>query len=79
MLILSLKKRKVEDWRTRRDRTETRNIAFQGQMKEMVTAYIRYCAEQEMPTRPQEPPQSEATTVEEVYDIQVVDMFGPPF
>lgn len=78
-LILPFFLRKQYDWRTRRDRTETRNIAFQGQMKEMVTAYVRYCAEQEIPTRSQEPPQSEATTVEEVYDIQVVDMFGTPF
>ncbi|KAJ6600447.1 hypothetical protein DFH09DRAFT_901486 [Mycena vulgaris] len=69
------KAKRAEDWRTRRDRTELRNIAFQGQMPEMVTAYIRYCAEQEMPTRAQNAPRAEATTMEEVYEIQVVDMF----
>lgn len=45
-------------------------------MPEMVAAYVQYCVEQEMPTRPQGVPRMEATTMEEVYDIQVVDMFG---
>ncbi|KAJ7826486.1 hypothetical protein B0H14DRAFT_3467664 [Mycena olivaceomarginata] len=40
------KARKAEDWRTRRDRTERRNRAFQSQMPDMVASYIRYCAEQ---------------------------------
>ncbi|KAJ7512593.1 hypothetical protein B0H11DRAFT_1699088 [Mycena galericulata] len=68
-------KAKAEDYRTRCDRTELRNRAFQSQMPAMVTAYIRYCAEQEMPTRAQDAPRAEATTVEEIYEVQVVDMF----
>ncbi|KAJ7445131.1 hypothetical protein B0H11DRAFT_1746932 [Mycena galericulata] len=68
-------KAKAEDYRTRRDRTELRNRAFQSQMPAMVTAYIRYCAEQEMPTRAQDAPRAEANTVEEIYEVQVVDMF----
>ncbi|KAJ7429411.1 hypothetical protein B0H11DRAFT_2409247 [Mycena galericulata] len=70
------KKKKAEDWRTRRDRTEKRNVAFQSQMPEMVTAYIRYCAEQELPTRASHSSCPLPNAVEEVYDIQVVDMFG---
>ncbi|KAJ7795486.1 hypothetical protein B0H14DRAFT_2620904 [Mycena olivaceomarginata] len=70
-----VKKRKAEDFRTRRDRTEIRNLAFQGQMPEMVAAYIRYCAEQEMPARPRDAPQPGPPTLEEVYKITVVDMF----
>ncbi|KAJ7462181.1 hypothetical protein B0H11DRAFT_1735562 [Mycena galericulata] len=69
------KAKKREDWRTRRNRTEIRNQAFESLMPEMVTAYIRYCAEQEMPTRAQEPLRPQANAVEEIYDIQVVDMF----
>ncbi|KAJ7802755.1 hypothetical protein B0H14DRAFT_3488167 [Mycena olivaceomarginata] len=64
--------RKREDWRTRRDRTELRNRAFLSQMPEMVSAYIRMCAESEMPARPRS---ESRVTVEEVYEIQVVDMF----
>lgn len=46
-------------------------------MPDMVTAYIRYCAEQEMPARPRaDDDDSERPRVVEVYDIQVVDMFG---
>ncbi|KAJ7885831.1 hypothetical protein B0H13DRAFT_1889454 [Mycena leptocephala] len=52
-----------------------RNLAFQGQMPEMVTTYIRYCAEQEMPARPRDTPQPGPPTAEEVYEITVVDMF----
>ncbi|KAJ7191133.1 hypothetical protein GGX14DRAFT_537905 [Mycena pura] len=44
-------------------------------MPEMVDAYIRYCAEQETPARPQDAPQPGPPTVEEVYEIIVVDMF----
>ncbi|KAJ7790880.1 hypothetical protein B0H14DRAFT_3094581 [Mycena olivaceomarginata] len=62
---------KREDWRTHRDRTEIRNRAFASQMPDMVSAYIRMCAEQEMPSRPR----SENARVDEVYEIQVVDMF----
>ncbi|KAJ7831313.1 hypothetical protein B0H14DRAFT_2592757 [Mycena olivaceomarginata] len=51
------------------------NLAFQGQMPEMVSAYIRYCAEQEMPACLQDTPQPGPPTVEEVYEITVVDMF----
>ncbi|KAJ7857422.1 hypothetical protein B0H14DRAFT_3085219 [Mycena olivaceomarginata] len=60
---------KREDWRTRRDRIELRNRAFLSQMPEMVSAYIRMCAEAEMPVR------QNTVTVEELYEIQVVDMF----
>jgi hypothetical protein len=42
-------------------------------MPEMVSAYIRMCAEAEMPARPRS---ESRVTVEEVYEIQVVDMFG---
>lgn len=57
-------------------------------MTEMTTAYIRYCAERELRGRRQneEWEDLEATsadlnagdgaTVEEVYEIKVVDMFG---
>ncbi|KAJ7859641.1 hypothetical protein B0H14DRAFT_2577071 [Mycena olivaceomarginata] len=62
---------KREDWRTHRDRTEIRNRAFASQMPDMVSAYIRMCAEQEVPSRPR----SENARVDEVYEIQVVDMF----
>ncbi|KAJ7866594.1 hypothetical protein B0H14DRAFT_3084195 [Mycena olivaceomarginata] len=65
----------AEDFRTRRDRTEVRNLAFQGQMPEMVNAYIRYCVEHEMPARPRDTPQPGPPTVDEVYEITVVDMF----
>jgi hypothetical protein len=71
--------RKAEDFRTRRDRTEVRNLAFQGQMPEMVNAYIRYCVEHEMPARPRDTPQPGPPTVDEVYKITVVDMFGACF
>ena len=71
--------RKLEDARTRRDRTEARNLAFQGQMPWMVSAYIRYCAEQEMPTRPRDTPQAGPPMVDEVYEITVVHMFGAGF
>ncbi|KAJ6600993.1 hypothetical protein DFH09DRAFT_1243004 [Mycena vulgaris] len=68
--------RKAEDWRTRRDCTERRNLAFQGQMKDMVSAYIRHCAEQGMPAMRQSASPAEEPTVEEIYQIQVVDIFG---
>ncbi|KAF8142372.1 hypothetical protein K438DRAFT_1995058 [Mycena galopus ATCC 62051] len=64
--------RKREDWRTRRDRTELRNCVFLSQMPEMVSAYIRMCAEPEMPARPRS---EQDGTSEEIYEIQVVDMF----
>ncbi|KAJ7880728.1 hypothetical protein B0H14DRAFT_3434278 [Mycena olivaceomarginata] len=64
--------RKHEDWRTCWDCTELRNRAFLSQMPEMVSAYIRMCAEAEMPARPCS---ESRVTVEEVYEIQVVDMF----
>jgi hypothetical protein len=44
-------------------------------MPEMVLAYICMCAEPEMPARPR----SEEDEVEEMYEIQVVDMFGKCF
>jgi hypothetical protein len=41
----------------------------------MVAAYIRMCAEPEMPARPRG--EGEGTpAVEEVYRIHVIDMFG---
>ncbi|KAJ7788156.1 hypothetical protein B0H14DRAFT_3504535 [Mycena olivaceomarginata] len=62
---------KRNDWRTHWDHTEIRNQAFTSQMPDMVAAYIRMCAEQEMPARPC----LERAQVEEVYEIQMVDMF----
>ncbi|KAJ7321900.1 hypothetical protein DFH08DRAFT_1030550 [Mycena albidolilacea] len=62
---------KREDWQTHRDRMEIRNRVFASQMPDMVSAYIHMCAEQEMPSRPR----SENTRMDEVYEIQVVDMF----
>ncbi|KAF8145755.1 hypothetical protein K438DRAFT_1991521 [Mycena galopus ATCC 62051] len=62
---------KREDWHTRRDRTEIHNRAFSTQMPEMVAAYICMCVEPEMSARPR----SEEDAVDEIYDIQVVDMF----
>ncbi|KAJ7687992.1 hypothetical protein B0H14DRAFT_3101286 [Mycena olivaceomarginata] len=41
-------------------------------MPEIVSAYIRMCAELEMPARPH----SDDDQGEEIYEIQVVDMFG---
>jgi hypothetical protein len=41
-------------------------------MPEMVSAYIRLCAEGEMPARLR----AEADEEEEIYGVQVVDMFG---
>ncbi|KAJ7703400.1 hypothetical protein B0H14DRAFT_3526949 [Mycena olivaceomarginata] len=62
---------KRKDWRTHRDCTEIRKRVFASQMPDMVSAYIHMCAEQEMPARPH----LERAQVEEVYEIQVVDMF----
>ncbi|KAJ7836778.1 hypothetical protein B0H14DRAFT_3460500 [Mycena olivaceomarginata] len=69
------KVRKAEDWRTRRDRTETRNRAFLSQMPEMVSVYMRFCAEPEMSMRPQSAERAQQAAVEEIYEIDVVDMF----
>ncbi|KAJ7697754.1 hypothetical protein B0H14DRAFT_3529204 [Mycena olivaceomarginata] len=67
---------KAEDWRTRRDRTERRNLAFECQMPDMVNSYIRYCAEQATVGGPLCTPQDhENATVQEVFEIRVVDMF----
>ncbi|KAJ7309165.1 hypothetical protein DFH08DRAFT_823593 [Mycena albidolilacea] len=67
---------KAEDWRTRRDRTERRNLAFESQMPEMVASYIRYCAEQATAGGPLcTSPEEEEMRVQEVYEIRVVDMF----
>ncbi|KAJ7678584.1 hypothetical protein B0H14DRAFT_3536376 [Mycena olivaceomarginata] len=44
-------------------------------MPAMVTAYIHYCVEEEMPAHPRDMPQPGPPTVEEVYEITVVDMF----
>ncbi|KAF7353148.1 hypothetical protein MSAN_01502300 [Mycena sanguinolenta] len=67
------KARKAKDWRTRRDLTERRNRAFDSQMSDMLSAYIRMCAEPEMPAQPRGDDDAE---VEELYEIQVVDIFG---
>ena len=45
-------------------------------MEDMVSAYIRRCTEEELGTKAHDPPATQQPTVEEVYDIQVVDMFG---
>ncbi|KAJ7512328.1 hypothetical protein B0H11DRAFT_2214136 [Mycena galericulata] len=78
--LTSAKARKAEeDCRTRRDRTQLRNAAFQAQMPAMVTAYTRYRAAQDsMPTRAREytPPPQNSVDSEEVYTIQVVDMLA---
>ncbi|KAJ7147203.1 hypothetical protein C8R43DRAFT_953380 [Mycena crocata] len=55
--------KKAQDWRTRRDRTERRNIAFLSQMGEMGESVHLPIAEG-----------VQRGTVEE-YDLQVVDMF----
>ncbi|KAJ7143092.1 hypothetical protein C8R43DRAFT_954234 [Mycena crocata] len=70
------KKQRAEDWRTRRDRTETRNRQFLSQMPEMVKAYLRLCAEPEMPARPGAERNARAPTVDEVWELDVVDMFN---
>ncbi|KAJ7799715.1 hypothetical protein B0H14DRAFT_3491386 [Mycena olivaceomarginata] len=70
------KTRKAEDWRTRRDRTERRNLAFESQVPDMVSSYIRYCTEQATVGGPLcAPRDEEETPVQEVYEIRVVDMF----
>ncbi|KAJ7472491.1 hypothetical protein FB451DRAFT_1339449 [Mycena latifolia] len=61
------------DWRTRRDRTERRNLVFQDQMPQMLAAYFRMCAEAELPIRPAT--EEEHDAVEEIYELTVVDMF----
>ncbi|KAJ7259116.1 hypothetical protein B0H12DRAFT_1070048 [Mycena haematopus] len=55
-------KPRAYDWRTRRDRTEVRNRAFLSQMPEMVAAYIRMGAGEEIAARPRS---------EETSDVQV--------
>ncbi|KAF8171730.1 hypothetical protein K438DRAFT_1981881 [Mycena galopus ATCC 62051] len=67
------KARKVDDWRTRRDRTEIRNRDFLSQIAPMVTAYIRFCGVTEVPVRARNEGLEE--TAEEIYEIQVMDMF----
>ncbi|KAJ7120518.1 hypothetical protein C8R43DRAFT_959950 [Mycena crocata] len=69
-----VKAKKAEDWRTRRDRTERRNLGFLSQMGEMVTAYLRMCAEAEMPAMAAAQ-ESQRASVEETWELQVVDMF----
>ncbi|KAJ7814778.1 hypothetical protein B0H14DRAFT_3476791 [Mycena olivaceomarginata] len=64
--------RRQADWRTRRDRTEIRNRQFLSQMPEMVSAYIRMCAEPEMPARPRS---DDDAAMDDVYRIHVIDMF----
>ncbi|KAJ7170394.1 hypothetical protein C8R43DRAFT_1120826 [Mycena crocata] len=69
---------RYEDWCTRRDRTETRNLAFLSEMPEMVTSYLRFCAEREMPMRPQSERKARQPTMEaeeEIWELDVVDMF----
>ncbi|KAJ7934752.1 hypothetical protein B0H13DRAFT_2305526 [Mycena leptocephala] len=68
------KGRKAEDFRTRRDRTEVRNLAFQGQMPEMVNA-ISATAWSRDAGSPARHAATGAANVEEVYEITVVDMF----
>lgn len=58
-----------EDWRTRRDRTEMRNIAFESQMPSIVRAYMHFCAQEELPAR-------EGPACEETYTLSVADLFG---
>ncbi|KAJ6474077.1 hypothetical protein DFH09DRAFT_1343351 [Mycena vulgaris] len=60
------------DWRTRRDRTKLRNLAFQGQMPQMLAAYFRMCAWDELPVRASAEVEG---VMEEIYKITVVDMF----
>ncbi|KAJ7334625.1 hypothetical protein DFH08DRAFT_813699 [Mycena albidolilacea] len=60
------KARKAEDWRTRQDRTETRNRAFLSQMPEMVSAYMRFYSEPEMSMRLQSAERARQATVEEI-------------
>jgi hypothetical protein len=48
-------------------------------MPEMVAAYIRMCAEQEMPARTNAPGDEADAGVGEIYEVQVVDMFGGVF
>lgn len=43
-------------------------------MEDMVAAYFRFCAEQETPLRPRDEPGQPADR--ELYNIQVVDLFG---
>ncbi|KAJ6522141.1 hypothetical protein DFH09DRAFT_1424226 [Mycena vulgaris] len=62
------------DWRTRRDRTERRNLAFQGQMPQMLAAYFRMCARDELPVRAGTEDVGEGLT-DEIYELTVVDMF----
>jgi hypothetical protein len=45
-------------------------------MPEMVSAYMRFCAEPEMSMRLQSAERAQQAAVEEIYEIDVVDMFG---
>ncbi|KAJ7310639.1 hypothetical protein DFH08DRAFT_918249 [Mycena albidolilacea] len=58
------------DWRTRRDRTERRNLDFMAQMPEMILAYMRWCDPEEGGS-----PISDTDEDTEVYSILVIDMF----
>ncbi|KAJ6583130.1 hypothetical protein DFH09DRAFT_912007 [Mycena vulgaris] len=67
-------KQKQDDWRTCRDRTERRNLAFQGQMQEMLAAYFRMCAQDELPRRASAEDEGEGVGEQEIYELTVVDM-----
>ncbi|KAJ7330903.1 hypothetical protein DFH08DRAFT_916509 [Mycena albidolilacea] len=58
------------DWRTRRDRTERRNLDFMAQMPEMILVYMRWCDPEEGGS-----PISDTDEDTEVYSILVIDMF----
>jgi hypothetical protein len=45
-------------------------------MPEMVSVYMRFCAESEMSMRLQSAERAQQAVVEEIYEIDVVDMFG---
>ncbi|KAJ7693493.1 hypothetical protein B0H14DRAFT_3100746 [Mycena olivaceomarginata] len=58
------------DWRTRRDRSEHRNLDFMAQMPEMILVYMRWCDPEEGGSLI-----SDTDEDTEVYSILVIDMF----
>jgi hypothetical protein len=45
-------------------------------MPEMVSVYMRFCTEPEMSMRPRSAERARQAAVEEIYKIDVIDMFG---
>lgn len=69
-------RRRYEDWRTRRTRTQERVNAFEAQMPKMLRAYLRWSARQAESSASVPIPSAPGTRSVETYPIVVVDMHG---